>query len=439
MIVFCLGTYLKTMINCMSESCNQKQLVGVIMHSMNTDFDETDDSKISNIVAGRKNPPKYIINSAKKYNKDNYDELVRYYDANVIPLINPNKAILLERAIKRIIDEDESISWNTVIDVISGATKSSMYSCENNIGAFLAGTLLYVLIYTGNDGKITSVNSIDDAFFQNVDFISEKRNYELATITNAKYDADFDLTSIEAKKFCMEHECEIGLLPLCQIADYIDPYHNNVRKIFTDYKMCPGVVKEGILKAKKVAKLDFSNSGWIGESLNEIDKLIHQLKLAEQKEFLYDGGKYFHRAYQRYADKSINQYDTYIFSALINSKTLSKAASNQIKKTDLGGYIDQYLWIKKNCPRRRPKAPMDYLWELVNLECCTEEEMTFWVCKFVIESCHVIDDYRKQIGESSATNENSWDVGDSYWLLNTQEDLYFYALLQLYLIFYHEW
>ncbi len=82
---------------------------------------------------------------------------------------------------------------------------------------------------------------------------------------------------------------------------------------------------------------------------------------------------------------------------------------------------------------------MDYLWELVNLECCTEEEMTFWVCKFVIESCHVIDDYRKQIGESSATNENSWDVGDSYWLLNTQEDLYFYALLQLYLIFYHEW
>lgn len=436
---FCIGIYLKTMVYCMSNSCDQKQLVGVIMHSLNSDFDETDDSRISNIVAGRKNPPKYIIGTARNYKSDRYDELVRYFEEEVIPLVDPNKTTLLDLAIKKIIDEDADIDEGTVVDVISGTTKEKMYDGNTGLGIFLAGTFLYALINTDNIGKTKSVKTIDDAFFNNVSIPRKRKETASAKGVDKNIVTDKEKVAIGARKFCMEYEDEIELLPLCQIADFIDPYHNNVRQLYSDYKLLPEAVKEAILDAKNVRKMDFSNTAWVGESLDEINKRIHELKLTKEKEFLYDGAKYFHRAYRRYADKSIEEYDTRIFKSLYDSEALMRVTGKKTGKTDLGFYMNQYLWIKKNNPRKRPKPPMDYLWELANLGNCDEEEMTFWVCSFIIESCYEIAGFGKKIEDfPTADDGKTLDVGDSHWILNTQEDLYFYALLQLYKNFYHK-
>ncbi len=433
---FCIGTYLKTMVFCMSNSCDQKQLVGAIMHSINTDFDETDDSKISNIVAGRKNPPKYIIGPARKYMSEDYDKLVDYFEDEVIPLVDPNKTTLLEWAIKKIINEDDSIEGSTVVDIISSETKDNMLISGGELGTFLAGTFLYALINTDNNGKTKSVKEIDDTFFLDIDTLRERK--ETKSVRGA-VSSESENDAIEAKKFCMEHEEEIELLPLCQIAEFIDPNHKNVRHIYTDYKLCSEAVKGIMLESKNVRRMDFSNTSWIGESLEELDKRIHELKLTGKCEFLYDGGKYFHRAYQRYADKGIKEYDTRICKSLYDSKSIIMLTGKKARKTDLGFYMDQYLWTKKNYPRKRPKPPMDYLWEVADLGRCDEEEMTFWVCTFIIESCYLIAGYGKKIEDLPVADDNKTiGIGDSYWILNTQEDLYFYALLQLYEVFYHK-
>ena len=433
---FCIGTYLKTMVCCMSNSCEQKQLVGAIMHSINTDFDETDDSRISNIVAGRKNPPKFIIGAARDYKSDRYDELVKYFEEEVIPLVDPNKTKILELAIKKIIDGDDSIEGSTVIDVIAGETKDKLLDNGCELETFLAGTFLYALINTDNRGKTKAVKDIGDSFFQNIDTPCERKRTASA---KGGVSSDSEKDAIDAKKFCIEHEDEIELLPLCQIAEFIDPNHKNVRQIYTDYKLCSEAVKDIMLESKNVRRMDFTNTSWVGESLEELNKRIHELKLAVKREFLYDGAKYFHRAYQRYADKSIKEYETRIFKSLYDSKSIQMLTGKKERKTNLGFYMNQYLWIKENYPRKRPKPPMDYLWELANLGGCDEEQMTFWVCSFIIESCYEIAGHGKKLEDIPITDDNKTiDIGDSYWILNTQEDLYFYALLQLYEVFYHK-
>ena len=48
---------------------------------------------------------------------------------------------------------------------------------------------------------------------------------------------DFDEeTLMEAQKFCLKYEEEMALLPLCQIAYNVDPFHKDVRKMYIDYK-----------------------------------------------------------------------------------------------------------------------------------------------------------------------------------------------------------
>ena len=65
------------------------------------------------------------------------------------------------------------------------------------------------------------------------------------------------------------------------------------------------------------------------------------------------------------------------------------------------------------------QKPMDMVWEQCNLGGCPEEIMTFWTMRIVIDCCRVF-----------AESEEDFIFDED--LIETQEDMYYYAVMALY-------
>ena len=65
------------------------------------------------------------------------------------------------------------------------------------------------------------------------------------------------------------------------------------------------------------------------------------------------------------------------------------------------------------------QKPMDMVWKQCNLGGCPEEIMTFWTMRIVIDCCRVF-----------AESEEDFIFDED--LIETQEDMYYYAVMVLY-------
>ena len=65
------------------------------------------------------------------------------------------------------------------------------------------------------------------------------------------------------------------------------------------------------------------------------------------------------------------------------------------------------------------KPPIDMVWSQCDLAGCPEEIMTFWTMRIVIDCCRVF-----------AESEEDFIFDED--LLETQEDMYYYAVMALY-------
>lgn len=232
---------------------------------------------------------------------------------------------------------------------------------------------------------------------------------------------------LEARRFCIEYEKTIGLLPLCQIAFYVDPIHNNVRKMYSDYSLCKKSVRKEILRLKNVPEIPESG-GWFRESFEKYEAEIKEKGLTERNYF-YDGAKYFHRAYKNHSSEAVDlSNNPPIFERLIelNPKYFGFSSIPKDKCT-LSDYIRDYMWEKEDHPDRKLTPPLDYLWNNLGL-CAAKKESTVteWICRFIIESSY-------WLGKKGYVIDERWgNIEVEDYLINTQEDLYFYALLRLY-------
>lgn len=422
----CLGSYLTIIIRCKVASCTQKALVGVIMHSLDSRFDETDDSLISNIVAGRKNPPDYIVESGAEYTEEDYHGLVNYFEEKVLNLINPSEIKLLQNALFYLIENDDDIADESVVEVISKTKKSDIKKSDDT-AILLAGLFLYILKTTDNIKREKSVRELSDGFFKRM-----KKSIVNKRKKNPSKNVDPDAVYQEAQAFCIDYEDEIELLPLCQIAAFIDPLHKHVRQMYTDYSKCSKLVRKKILELKDVKQLDFSDEEWVKKSLHKFDSRIREKKLCTLQ-FLYDGGKYFHRAYERYSSVVVD-FNPYIFESPIKVKSIF--GPKDLKCT-FSTVVRDYLELKHNKSRRKLEPPIDAVWAYCMDSNVPEENVTYWVCMMIIATCHWLDDWedgvQTQYNEDNIANV---DLGDSECLIETQEDMYFYALLELYKFYY---
>lgn len=253
--------------------------------------------------------------------------------------------------------------------------------------------------------------------------VEEKQNASSKLDEAENYDEE---TLMEAQRFCLKYEDEIALLPLCQIAYVVDPLHRDVRKMYTDYKLCNSKVRRKIMELKEMPILDFTDKNWIEKCIDKYNKQIHEDGLTT-KEFLYEGAKYFHRAYERYSDCEIVDFDPRIFDRPFKGGMAQTFLKDNL--TYLCYYIIDFYWYKKEDPEHYVEPPMDYLWHLCNLGGCPEPEMTYWVCKFIITSSY------QMVEDGYPVDEKWWNVSIDQELIHTQEDMYYYALLQLYWLY----
>ena len=428
----CMGTYLMVLYKMRASGCKQKELIGSIMHSRYSQFNEEDNSQMSHIIHGEINPPNEVRQNINWMTDEDYVELEDYFKTDVVSLLNPNRFQVIRLALTKIILEDESIEEDTVVNVISKTTKGELQEYHSSLERFLAGIFLYVLQFTDNTKSRKYVEQINKEFFDNLNVVKSKKSRSVLSNSHAQGDLQ------KAKEFCIKYEEEIELLPLCQIAVNIDPLHKFVREMYNAFNLCDEGTQALILELKKQRKLEFDDDDWRYSALEEYREKLKEYKLSKG-EFFYDGGKYFHRAYDRYADYHIENNDPYVFKRLCESKMVKAIVPDL--KSSIGFYINDYFWMRDNQPRKRPKPPLDYMWDFLGLRGAPESDVTFWMCRFIIDTCGYFVptvNYSAEGYEYDEMDLQNVGLGDSEGLLNTLEDMYLYALLELYKFYYAE-
>ena len=265
----------------------------------------------------------------------------------------------------------------------------------------------------------SSCYKLAEIIFEKLSMISEKAHK--IKVTEPKVTVkDNEEIFRQAQAFCIEHEDELELLPLCQIAVFLNPMHKYVRDMYTDYCKCSVAVRKKILELNDCRSLEFPDEGWTAKSVELFDKKIHDKKLCTVN-YLYNDAKYFHRAFKRYSEYQV-KFDPWIFEPLIKYES---PLFDKERKCNFYVYISDYLELLESGSEIKDAPPLDAMWAYcVNAK---EHEVTYWVCMAMIAVCpQLVDDEDDICGV---------DLGDGIGLINTQEDMYLYALLELYKLF----
>ena len=420
MIHLCLGTYLSILKKCKKVSCTQKKLVGSIMELLDKEFAKDDDSMISNLVAGRKNPCETVILSAASYNNIDSIKFSHQFNKNILISLDPNKLAVIQESLISIVESDRTISEDCIIIKSNNISKANIRTSKYSISDLLSGLLLYTLATTDNRNKSKDVKSLDDKFFRGIHKKLEKKKCTKNIKEPSEKCIANEETYLKAQEFCINHEKELDLLPLCQIANAINPMHNYYRKMYTDFCKCSREVKKYILEHNSQISLKFDKPGWVNRCVETYENRIIETKICTHT-FLYEGAKYFHQAFYRYSNMRIH-FDPWVFNDLYTKK-----------KCNLASFIYNYIELKKNKSKRRINPPLDDLWN----HCCQmtvdESEVTYWVCHMIISSCYLIEEKPTWGDENDIRNIS---LGDGEMLIQTQEDMYLYALLELYKYYY---
>lgn len=424
--MLCLGTFLTAIRLCKASSVGMQTMVETMMKSIYTDFDQySDNSLCSNLVRGIKNPPDYVYQALNEMKSDY--KIIRDRLTEGDTFLDLNREDDLRKIIIKIVEEDTFIKDNVVVELYSGTKKADLRAHNKDIFSFLTGIFVYVLKNTDNKNKREDVRCINEGYLDEaqkevvlMNGIIEKKYVESVTISAA------DDVSTEARKFCAKYESEISLLPLAQIAFCVDPIHNNVRKMYTDFCLCTEKVRREIIRLKELPWIE-TDGEWIDKCISQIDKDM-QDKGYISRSLLYEGAKYFHRAFLLYSEERIKEYSPQVFELLDKSYVGLLGPYNDLEK-----YVGDYFYFKEADPERKIIPPGDYMWDVCDLGGCPEDEMTFWVCKFIIVCCTRIS-YENQEPPSAANFEDVfWDVDYvDYNKISTMEDLYYYALYWLY-------
>lgn len=153
MRTLCFGSFATVLKLCKLNSVTQKRLVGVILLSVNDQYDiSIEDDTVHKLIKCDRNLSDNVTAKALTADSKNVAD---YFKRHVVPLIDPNKRKLVILALGDIIAEDDTIDDTTVVDKVDNLTKHKVISAtEFAFADFLAGVFLYtVTTVTNTDGK----------------------------------------------------------------------------------------------------------------------------------------------------------------------------------------------------------------------------------------------------------------------------------------------
>ena len=228
---------------------------------------------------------------------------------------------------------------------------------------------------------------------------------------------------IRVKEFMIRHEKEKELIPLCQIASIHSPEHRHVRSMYTEYILLPKRIQDSILIACEAEEMIGLTSLNIGKAIDFLCEDLKKYELSSER-FLRMFDQYLVRAFYYYSDCDIDRFDIYSFPILYKC-TIKPFES--IRYSSISQYINDYLWMKDNEIDSDAIPPMDFLWHYKNFGKCKEEDLTFWLCRFVIDVCHNL--YLRV-----RTSHIDYIIIDDQYA-ETQEDLYYCALYYLHILY----
>lgn len=224
-----------------------------------------------------------------------------------------------------------------------------------------------------------------------------------------------------ARVFLIDNEDEIEYLPLSAIAKSLKFKRKHHRAITTKFLRCSEEVQKEILKQANFQTIEVSKEQ-VSAALKRLKDDIKVRSFGQAA--LYDGAKYFHRAMERYSDEKIETVNPYRFEDIRQTHFYQGDSLRLLKDMSYNGTLYGYMYDyihsadlgKSKCLLQ---PPIDMVWSQCKLARCPEEIMTFWTMRIVIDCCRVFA-------------ESEEDIIFDEDLIETQEDMYYYAVMALY-------
>lgn len=224
-----------------------------------------------------------------------------------------------------------------------------------------------------------------------------------------------------ARVFLIDNEDEIEYLPLSAIAKTLKLKRKHHRAITTKFLRCSEEVQKEILKQANFQLIEVSKEQ-VSAALKRLKDDIKAHGFGQ--DILYDVAKYFHRAMEYYANDKIDTVNPYIFENIRRTHFYQGDSLKLLKDTSYNGTLYGYMYdylhsadLGKSKWLLQP--PIDMAQERCYLGGCPEETMTFWTMRIVIDCCRVFAESK----EDFIFDED---------LIETQEDMYYYAVMVLY-------
>ena len=267
--------------------------------------------------------------------------------------------------------------------------------------------------------ELTQLKQEYESLTTKLNELSEEELSELLIDKNI-VNNDYEAVVLSAKEFLLKYENTLGLVPLCQMAYVCKPHHKHCRQMYTEYGLLSEEDRAYILEYCECIEISNVDKEIIGASLKAFVSDVEKYDLSE-KRFLYIFNQYYPRTIEYYANRKIDMYDLKSFIRLYTQS--SSKAFELSEYSTLDQYIYDYLWYRKNEPSKELVRPLDYLWFNKCLDSCQEYDLTFWICRFIIDACN-------NINVKNAIEDIPQTFIEEY-LLETQEDMYYCSLLYL--------
>ena len=247
-----------------------------------------------------------------------------------------------------------------------------------------------------------------------------------------RYKADIEY---QARKFIIDHgDNDILYLPYCVIASGVNRHHKHLKQIYNDFDALPNDVQKEVLKQAGYDYQLIGSSNWIDEGIKEIETFAKKYDFGDA--FLYDGAKYFHRAFTKHSAALTSNYHEfeYLFDDKLGGYSSQAKEIMQTDKLTFSLYIESYyrafVLNDETLAKKDAIKPLDYLNAIKDFPNCDEEELCFWIMVSVREMASYVE--RTRHGGYMNEIEITGAIYPDDAVPETFEDMYYETLMALY-------
>lgn len=193
----CFGSFATVLVKCKAgRRVTQKHLCGTIFKSVAPLYDVTTDDRItSDAVRGAANLAIDVTDGAKNANPN---DVVLFFQENVVSQLDPNKKKLVILSIRDIIVCDDSIKNDTVVEAVNNFTKKEIQEMNAFVFEdFLVGIFLYSVLNVDNEKNEKVVSAITPDYIQS--FELQEPNIALITQYRAITPQTFRELEVDAR------------------------------------------------------------------------------------------------------------------------------------------------------------------------------------------------------------------------------------------------